>query len=205
MHTKLRDKDAQIIKVKVKPKGRHPSAPHVGGDSEVTKLSVAGLILLGLLVPQTGTLTFTAPSAWKPRPAASGMRMAEFVVPKVGTDSEDAEVVVYFFAGGGGSVDANIQRWVGQFQQPDGAAAKASWRSTFDVGNLKVTTIDVSGTYVAEVRPGATERHNKPNFSMRAAVVETPKGPYFIKFTGPAATVKAAAAAFDQFLKTLRF
>lgn len=169
------------------------------------KALVAGLLLLGLLVPQTGTLTFTAPDSWKPRPAASAMRVAEFVVPKVGSDPEDAEVIVYFFAGGGGSVEANIQRWVGQLQQPSGAAAKDSGRSTFDVGNLKVTTIDVSGTYVAEVRPGATERHNKPNFSMRAAVVETPKGPYFIKFTGPAATVKAASPAFDQFLKTLRF
>ena len=81
---------------------------------------------------------------------------------------------------------------------------KDSGRATFDVGNLKVTTVDVSGTYVAEVRPGATERHNKPNFRMRAAVVETPKGPYFIKLTGPAATVKAASPAFDEFLKTLR-
>ncbi len=40
---------------------------------------------------------------------------------------------------------------------------------------------------------------------MRAAVIETPKGPYFIKVTGAAATVKAAAPAFDLFLKTLRF
>ncbi len=133
------------------------------------------------------------------------MRVAEFVVPKVATDPEDADVVIYFFAGGGGSVDANIQRWIGQFEQPSGVAVKDSGRATFDVGNLKVTTVDVSGTYVAEVRPGATERHNKPNFRMRAAVVETPKGPYFIKLTGPAATVKAASPAFDQFLKTLRF
>ncbi|MBA3639695.1 MAG: hypothetical protein M3541_05040 [Acidobacteriota bacterium] len=169
------------------------------------KALVAGLLLLGLLVPQTGTLTFTAPDSWKPRPACSAMRVAAFVVPKLSSDSEHAEVVVYFFAGGGGSVDANIQRWVGQFQQPDGAAAKASGRSTFEVGNLKVTNIDVSGTYVAEVRPGATERLNKPNFSMRAAVVETPKGLYFVKFTGPAATVTAGSPAFDQFLKTLRF
>ena len=166
---------------------------------------ISGVLLIGLLVPQSGTLTFTAPSTWKSRPAASAMRVAEFVVPKVGADREDAEVVVYFFAGGGGSVDANIQRWVGQFQQPDGGPAKASGHATFDVGKLKVTTMSVSGTYVAELRPGAAERHNKPNFSMRAAVVETPKGPYFIKFTGPAATVKAASPAFDQFLKTLRF
>ena len=49
------------------------------------------------------------------------------------------------------------------------------------------------------------ERHNKPGFRMRATVVETPKGPYFIKLTGPAATVDKAGAAFDQFLQSLAF
>jgi hypothetical protein len=73
------------------------------------------------------------------------------------------------------------------------------------VGDLKVTTVDVSGTYIAEVRPGSSERHNKPNFRMRAAVVETPKGPYFVKFTGPAATVAQAGTAYDQFIKSIRF
>ena len=163
-------------------------------------------LLLGVLVTaQAGTLAFTPPPAWQPRPAASSMRVAEFVVPKAAADPEDAEVVVYFFGGGGGSVEANIQRWVGQFRQPSGAAARDGGRSTFAVGNLKVTTVDVSGTYVAEIRPGSAERHNKPNFRMRAAVVETPKGPYFVKFTGPAATVTEASPAFDQFLKSLRF
>jgi hypothetical protein len=40
---------------------------------------------------------------------------------------------------------------------------------------------------------------------MRATVVETPKGPYFIKLTGPAATVDKAGAAFDQFMQSLAF
>ena len=163
------------------------------------------LLLTTVVMTQAGTLTFTAPPAWKARQAASSMRVAEFVVPKVAADPEDAELIIYFFGGGGGSVEANIQRWVGQFQQPSGAAARDGGRATFTVGNLKVTTVDVSGTYVAELRPGAAQRHNKQNFRMRAAVVETPKGPYFVKFTGPAATVKQASAAFDQFLKSLRF
>ena len=68
-----------------------------------------------------------------------------------------------------------------------------------------MTSLDVSGTYVAEVRPGSTERHNKPGFRMRATVVETPKGPYFIKLTGPAGTVDKAGGAFDQFLQSLAF
>jgi hypothetical protein len=161
-------------------------------------------ILLTSTLQSPGALTFTAPSGWQTRAAASTMRVAEFVVPRAQGDAEDAEVIVYFFGGTGGSVDANVTRWIGQFERPQGAPADGN-RTTFDVGNLKVTTVDVSGTYIAEVRPGATERHNKPNFRMRAAVVETPKGPYYIKFTGPASTVSGASAAFDTFLKSVRF
>ena len=47
--------------------------------------------------------------------------------------------------------------------------------------------------------------YNKPGYRMRATVVETPKGPYFIKMTGPAKTVDLAGAAFDQFLQSLNF
>lgn len=160
-------------------------------------------ILLTSLLHQTG-LTFTAPPAWKSRPAASSMRVAEFAVPRAPGDAEDGEVIIYFFGRMGGSVDANVQRWIGQFERPRDAPADGN-RTSFTVGSLKVTAVDVSGTYVAEVRPGAAERHNKPNFRMRAAVVETPKGPHFVKFTGPANTVKAATADFDAFIKSLRF
>jgi len=149
---------------------------------------------------QTGTLTFTKPAAWTDRAVASSMRVAEFVVPKTSGDSEDAEVIVYYFAGGGGSVDANLQRWTTQFQ-----STKDPVRTTATVNGLKLTTLDVSGTYVAEMRPGSAEHYNKPGYRMRATVVETPKGPYFIKLTGPARTVDGAGAAFDQFLRSLAF
>lgn len=160
-------------------------------------------LLLSSLLLQSGSLAFDAPAEWRSRPAASSMRVAEFVVPKAAGDPEDGEVIVYFFRGSGGSVDANIQRWLGQFQQPSGQAVADPGRSSFTVNALEITTVDVSGTYVAEVRPGAAERHHKPNFRMRAAIVETPRGPYFIRFTGPAGTVKAGSAAFDRFLKSL--
>jgi hypothetical protein len=165
---------------------------------------LAAVLLLLNLTPQTGSLTFTAPTEWKSRTPASTMRVAEFVVPRAPGDAEDAEVIVYFFGGTGGSVDANVQRWIGQFDRPKDAAADGN-RTTFSVGHLKVTTVDVSGTYIAEVRPGSAERHNKPNYRMRAAVVETPKGPYFVKLTGPTGTVGAAMPAFDAFIRTLRF
>jgi|SRR5215204_330530 len=153
---------------------------------------------------QSGALTFNAPPEWKTRPAASTMRVAEFVPPRAPGDMEDADVIVYFFGAMPGSVQANIDRWIGQFQPDPSAPAKPAPETT-TVNGLKVTMVAVQGTYIAEVRPGSSERYNKPNFRMRAAVIETPKGPYFIKLTGPIASVRQASGAFDQFLKTLKF
>ena len=134
------------------------------------------------------------------------MRVAEFSLPRAAGDSEDAQLVIYYFGGSGGSVDANLQRWVGQMQQPDGKplAATAVRKDTRHVNGLTVTLLDVSGTYVAETAPGSTEHHNKPNFRLRAGVVETANGPYFIKLTGPAKTVARWEAAFEQFVTSVK-
>ena len=164
-------------------------------------------LLLAAILPQSGTLHFVPAPTWKPRPPASSMRVAEFVVPRVAGDPEDAEVIVYFFGGSGGSVDANIERWVGQFQTPGGRSVPTPKRTTSTSGSLTVTAIDVGGTYIAQVRPGSDERFNKPDFRMWAAVVETPKGPYFVKLTGPKQTVAQTLTSgeFDGFMKSLRF
>ena len=170
-------------------------------------LIAATFIAVGALTaaPPAG-LTFTAPAAWHTRPAAGTMRVAEFVVPRAAGDPEDAEVIVYFFGLSVGSVDSNVDRWIGQMQQPDGSASKdKARREAQTINGLKVTMVDVAGTYVAEVRPGATERYNKPDFRLRAAVIETPRGAYYIKMTGPAKTMAAADGEFKKFLSTLRY
>jgi serine/threonine protein kinase len=52
-------------------------------------------------------------------------------------------------------------------------------------------------------RSAAPSATNLPNFRLRAGVVQTPAGPYFIKLTGPARTVAAQAQAFDRFVASL--
>jgi hypothetical protein len=137
------------------------------------------------------------------------MRVADFSLPRAEGDPEDAELVLYYFGGGGGSVDANIERWIGQMQQPDGrplsSSTAAAKRDVRKVNGLDVTLLDVSGTYVAEMAPGATERHHKPNFRLRAAVILTPGGPYYIKVTGPQKTVAKWEQSFERFVSSLRF
>jgi hypothetical protein len=151
-------------------------------------------------------LTYAAPSGWKPVATSSSMRVAQFALPHAPGDTQDAELVVYYFGGSGGSVEANIDRWVGQMKQPDGRASSAvARRQSRTINGLKVTIVDVPGTYVAEMTPGSAERHNSPGFHLRAAVIETANGPYFIKLTGPAKTVAAADKQFEAFLSSVKF
>ena len=122
-------------------------------------------------------------------------------------DADDAELIVYFFGQGqGGSVDANLERWLGQVQQPDGRPSKAVARTErLTVNGLKVTLLDVSGRYVAETAPGSGARVDRPNYRMQAAVIETPGGPYFAKLTGPAKTVARWDVEFRKWLAGMRY
>ena len=48
--------------------------------------------------------------------------------------------------GSGGSVDANLDRWLGQMEQADGKPSKAVAKTaTMTTNGLKVTVLDVSG------------------------------------------------------------
>ena len=169
-------------------------------------MGVVTLITTLLAATLAAGLTYTAPAGWKTVPTTSTMRVAQFALPHAAGDTADAELVVYYFGGSGGTVDANIERWLGQMQQPDGKPSSAvATRQSRTINGLKVTLVDVGGTYVAEVTPGSTQRHNSPNFRLRAAVIETANGPYFIKLTGPAKTVASAEKAYEQFLSSVKF
>jgi hypothetical protein len=149
-------------------------------------------------------LSFTAPDGWKRAPGSSSMRVAEFTLARAAGDTEDAQLIVYYFGGSGGSVDANITRWVAQMRQADGKPVADAKRVSRTVNGLTVTLVDVAGTYVAETAPGAAERHNKPRFRLRAGIVDTPNGPYFIKLTGPEKTVTTWDHAYEQFVSSFR-
>ena len=150
-------------------------------------------------------LRYDPPADWIEEPAPSPMRVAQFRLPRVPGDPEDGELVLFYFGGGGGTIEANLERWIGQMEQPDGRPSFAAASTTaFNANGLAVTLLDVPGTYVAAVRPGAAERLDKPGFRLLAAVVETPVGPWFFKLTGPARTIARWDATFGAFLRTVR-
>lgn len=152
---------------------------------------------------------FTPPEGWHQGAAKSSMRAAEFTLPAKEKDADEdqhAELVVYYFGpGAAGTVQANIARWVGQFKQPDGGdsmdAAKVDKK---EINGLRMDTVDVSGTYVAMTRPGSGQRMNKPDHRMRAVIVHTEAGPYYVKLVGPSATVDAWDAGFEKFMESMK-
>lgn len=170
-----------------------------------TSLAAALLTAALALADSAAGLSWTPPGSWKSlgeRP----MRAATYNVPAAPGDSEPGECGVFYFGPGqGGSVQANLDRWLGQIQPANGKPAKevAQTKSRVIKG-LKVTTVDVSGAYSGMGGPMAATRSTKQNYRLLGAIVEGPQGAVFFKFTGPAKTVAANQASFDQLLASLK-
>src|SRR5258705_1240025 len=139
-------------------------------------LAVAVTSSLALAEPvrtQAAGLRFAHPSEWTRVPAPSDMRAAQFRVPKAGSDAEDAEAVLFFFGPGkGGGAQENLERWYGQMTQPDGKPSKDAGTVVIKtVKNLKVTMLDLPGTYKGMPAPGAPAT-SKDGYRLLAAAVE---------------------------------
>jgi hypothetical protein len=155
---------------------------------------------------QKSELKFRVPAGWVEEERTSSMRVAQYKLPRAPGDTEDASLVLYYFGPTqGGSTTANIDRWISQMKQEDGSTAKGAKEEHLDANGLKVTSVDVSGTYVAEMAPGSGTFHNKPAYRLRAAVVETPNGSYFVKLVGPEKTVTQWNDSFVSYVKSFEF
>jgi hypothetical protein len=151
-------------------------------------------------------LSYDIPDEWTQETPSSRLRQAQFRLPRAEGDPEDAELAVFYFGGQGGSIQGNIDRWVGQFSKPDGSTAQADAVSTKESNGITFAIVDVSGTYNQATGPmmGGGETIAKPNFRMLAAIAETPGGPWFFKLTGPEKTIEKWEEPLGAFLDSIR-
>ena len=134
------------------------------------------------------------------------MRVATYGIPAEEGDGEDAECAVFYFGPGqGGTVEANIQRWYTQFEQPDGRPSSDVARlREDDINGIKVIVIDLPGTYLSSVGPMSPEKVKKPDFRMLGVIIEGPEGPVFFKLTGPEKTVARAEEEFESLVMSVK-
>lgn len=154
-----------------------------------------------------GEVHYKAPEGWVVEKPSSEMRLAQYKLPKVAGDNDDGLLVLYYFGPGqGGTPEANIERWVNQVKQPDGSESKDKAKTdTMTVNGLKVTTVDVVGNYSGGMSTDSAPKDNKAIYRLRGAVIETPRGSYFAKLTGPEKTVSHWDQAFTDYIKSFEF
>jgi len=153
----------------------------------------------GMAIPDAvAGIHWTVPRGWTAQPKQP-MRAATYTVPSPKTDIAAGDCGVFFFGQGqGGTVEDNLDRWVSQFEN----GGKHEFGNK-EINNLKVTTIRVSGTYLAPSGPMMESQGKKPNYRLLGAIVEAPDGMVFFKFTGPAQTVDASESNFNNLLNSL--
>lgn len=163
-------------------------------SATVTPVPTGGLAGIDLNVPE----------GWRQVPPSSSMRVAEFRL--AGARPNDKEATLAVFAGRMGTVEANINRWIGQFSQPDGSASGSQarrWHKTVD--GMPVALVDVPGTYAPNMGmsqgPPPTP---EPGFRMLGAIVDYGPKFYYFKLVGPRDTVSIWATSFETFINNIK-
>jgi hypothetical protein len=147
---------------------------------------------------KVGEFTFTQPVKWERIETASPMRKAQFKVNDA--DKKNSAEVVFFHFGpaNGGGVQANVDRWYSQFQEPREKIGAKSEEVT--IGKRKVTLVRAEGTYLSGMPGGA--RTPQPGTALLGAIMESGEGNVFVKMTGPAALVKSSEDDFKKMIES---
>lgn len=142
-------------------------------------------------------ITFTPASQWEDF-GPSGMRAASYAYGPLEEDTRAANLAVFHFGKGqGGTIEANIDRWISQFSMPDGRdPAAAAIRYDRQVGGYAAHVVTLFGIYNESVRPMSQEKIAREEYRLVAIIVEAPGGNVFFKLTGPDKTATIMIEAF---------
>jgi hypothetical protein len=103
----------------------------------------------------------------------------------------------------GGGVEGNLQRWYGQFTQPDGKATKDVAKvEDFEAASKKVHVVKITGTYSGGMQAGGRPAQKKENYMLVGGIIEAnDAGTFFVTMTGPSADCEKLAENFVKMLK----
>ena len=145
---------------------------------------------------EAGEIKVSVPSAWKQRQPSNKLRLVQFSILPVPGETESSE---YYVAGPiGGSIEANIARWLEMFQKEGREVVMT--KGTCPQGEYVM--VQLTGTYRLPIGPPILRKTEPaPGYRMQGVVLTVAKdgqaaGNYFVRLTGPKNTVIANEAAF---------
>ena len=161
-----------------------------------------------------GKLTMEAPASWKEKERRSRMLAYEFSATaaaeegKAKVEADKLPAARVTIMGAGGSIDANIKRWYGQFKQSDGSkTADRAKVEKFEVDGQTVHMVDIPGTFSESMGGGPFAPGKvvvRKDYRMLGAIVVTDGvGQYFIKMTGPSKVCEQLKPGFIKMLRGL--
>lgn len=149
-----------------------------------------------------GGIKFEAPASWKSSPPTSQMRRAQLRVEPIEGDDYPAEMIVFAFPGGAGSVEDNIKRWQNLFKDEDGNPPKIE-TTKVKGKNVEVTRAETHGEY-HPAQFGGPPQPVRKGARLLGAIITADGTGYFIRMVGPDKTMKKLEAEFDEMLKTIK-
>ncbi len=148
-------------------------------------------------------LTFQVPKSWKSSPPTSSMRRAQLTVEPAEGDDYPAEMIVYAFPGGAGSVEQNLARWQTQFKDEKGEPPKIESNKVRGK-NVEVTRAEIRGEYHPPQFPGQAPQPVRKDARMLAAIVMGDDASFYIRMIGPDKTMTKLRPEFDEMLRTIQ-
>lgn len=172
-----------------------PSMPVLGADAAPCAAAGAKLAFVGLEA--------NAPAAWTIVPPETAKRLAQFKITTPGQGMTAQVVVFYFGQGEGGTAEANIERWRGQFVVDPETSPIIPVIDRFQSNGMTVTTAELRGAYARGIGVGPVGTP-KPDQILLAAIVESPRGNLIVQLHGAATAVNAQREAFLAFVRSIR-
>lgn len=158
-----------------------------------------------VLKARGGLLTFEVPATWKTKPKRSSMLEFEFSAPAAAKADEPTARITMMASGG--SIKANIDRWIGQFKQPDGGSTRDRAKITeFKADGLTVHWADITGTFEESMGGGPFapgKKVTRNDHRMIGAIVIAGRVQYFVKMTGPAKVCEKLSEDFKKMIEGL--
>jgi len=149
-----------------------------------------------------GGLTFKAAAPWQVKKEPRKMSAGGLTMPGKEKAAGIEADFYHFGVGGGGGVEANVQRWQKQFEPDDDGKLPEPKHEEVIIGGRKVLFVTFKGTFLSGSVMDA-KRTPRPGYTMTGVIIPSEEtGDIFIKISGPDAAMAASQEAIKKLVGT---